>query len=217
MLATETATIERLLVRAVLSGYALNATVAPMPDIRTEQWFPLLKSAEEHGLAPLLYASLKKRDALQSMPPEQAKALRESYLRTYIANWLAYKELRLLLEICERERIPVIVLKGAALGTTLYPEPALRPFSDLDLLFRRRDVERVSALLAGQGYEPAITNEDCYDFEQSQEFTRHGKRAGTVEVHWHLLDATYYHARIPIEWFGSAALNSRSRTRARGG
>lgn len=217
MPATDAATIERLLARAVLSGFPFNAASANEPEIRAEQWRVLLPSAEEHGLAPLLYASLKKRDALRSISPVASKALADAYWRANIANWLAYEELQALLQACEGEQIPAVVLKGPALGSTLYPDPALRPFSDLDLLFQRRDMERMSALLVAQGYEPTLINEECDDFEQSKEFARRGKKPSVVETHWHILDAPYYHARIPIEWFWERTVEFEVRgTRARG-
>jgi len=46
----------------------------------------------------------------------------------------------------------VIPLKGPALAEALYPDPGLRPFTDLDLLVRREDAARAVALLGERGY-----------------------------------------------------------------
>src|SRR5262249_35556323 len=47
-----------------------------------------------------------------------------------------------------------ILMKGAALAYTVYPEPALRPHADIDLLVAPADRERCTAGLAALGYEP---------------------------------------------------------------
>ena len=47
--------------------------------------------------------------------------------------------------------IEFVVLKGAALAHTVYPDPSWRPFMDIDLLVRTRDWRRSCALLAELG------------------------------------------------------------------
>lgn len=47
--------------------------------------------------------------------------------------------------------VPFRVLKGAALARTLYDDPAERYFSDVDLLVRSSDFDRVTDLLESQG------------------------------------------------------------------
>jgi hypothetical protein len=48
--------------------------------------------------------------------------------------------------------IDVMVLKGAYLAPTAYPDPALRPMNDIDLLFRPEDLARVGPVLKELGY-----------------------------------------------------------------
>jgi len=61
-------------------------------------------------------------------------------------------ELCRLLSAFRHAEIPVIPLKGPLLGEALYTDPCMRPFTDLDLLVHRADVERAVALLATSGY-----------------------------------------------------------------
>ena len=52
----------------------------------------------------------------------------------------------------ERAGIPVIVLKGAALGPALYGDPALRTMGDVDLLVRREQQDVAGRVLLARGY-----------------------------------------------------------------
>ena len=61
----------------------------------------------------------------------------------------------------------MIPLKGPALAEALYPDPGLRPFTDLDLLVRREDAARAVALLgevgrSGVGAMPAPQDRDAH-------------------------------------------------------
>lgn len=167
------------------------------------EWSRVVQVAEENAVAPLLYASLKKREYGNEHFSDAIDRLRIAYLRSETVNWLALRELQSLLAEFERAPIPVIVLKGGALVTTLYPEPALRPMSDLDLLIPHAQFEQAEAILLergylspiemGEGYGPQLVNYRAYE--------RHGKNPAHVELHWHLFKSPYYCQRVPIQWF----------------
>jgi hypothetical protein len=52
-----------------------------------------------------------------------------------------------------REGVPINVLKGGLLSLKYYPDPAIRPMADLDLLIRPHHVEWLSEKLAERGYQ----------------------------------------------------------------
>jgi len=52
----------------------------------------------------------------------------------------------------DAEGIGFAVLKGASVAHTMYPEPCLRSFADVDLLVSTADYERACALLGGLGH-----------------------------------------------------------------
>ena len=63
-------------------------------------------------------------------------------------------ELRAVLEALARQGLPVLLLKGAALAYTLYPEPHLRNRCDADLLLPSRDeAECAGRVLQTLGYQ----------------------------------------------------------------
>lgn len=60
--------------------------------------------------------------------------------------------LRQVITILKSDGIDVIVLKGAALCNTLYPDPGLRPMRDMDILIEKKDVERAQLLMVTNGF-----------------------------------------------------------------
>lgn len=108
----------------------------------------ILAAAEEERVAPLLHAVTRGRP----LPPAVSNRLRSSWLGAVRRHLLGVAQLRCLLSAFGRAKIPLIPLKGPALGEALYDEPSLRPFTDLDLLVHRRDAARAMALLASLGY-----------------------------------------------------------------
>jgi len=67
-------------------------------------------------------------------------------------NIVIYSELDNILSAFSASDIKVIVLAGAALGVTVYPNIAERPMGDIDLLIRHRDKQAIGDLLENLGY-----------------------------------------------------------------
>ena len=82
--------------------------------------------------------------------------------------------------------VPVILLKGIAYAGTLYPDPALRPMSDIDLLVRATDFITATRTLQRLGY--------WHTGGAAQlTVTRHAltlkRRDGSLDLHRHILHA----------------------------
>ena len=114
-----------------------------------EDWPALLASAERHGMGPLVYRHL--RAAEVSLPQSTASYLMGLYLRPRHANQVRARVLEQVLRAYHAADIEPLVVKGAALCHWLYPELALRPMSDLDLLVRPGQVERGRQILRELG------------------------------------------------------------------
>jgi hypothetical protein len=120
---------------------------------RFQDWDRLPAEAEVHGLAPLLYTHL--RSAGIQPPLDTRRQLQALYLRHRRANQIRAEELLRILTAFEARGIRAIVLKGAAVSHIIYPDPALRPMSDLDLLVSTSDALSAQAVLAGLGFRAA--------------------------------------------------------------
>lgn len=173
--------------RAFLDGEASPGLRALSASALDWEW--LGRRADEERLGPLLYTIFRR---LSPSAPnlDRLQGAWVAFRRQYL---LGVEQLSGVLSVFEREGVPVLTLKGPALGEMLYRDPGLRPFTDLDLLVRPADVPRAVSLLSALGYrheDPAHSL--AYDLAW-----RHSARfAGAkdepdllpVDLHWELLD-----------------------------
>ncbi len=195
--------IESTIVELIRAAFPFGQSAALLPDLEDTDWPLLVKTADHHGLAPLVFASLKKSGLSSVGPKSEIATLRMAYVRTSVANHQAFQELSFLVDRFEREKIPLIILKGGALGVTIYPDIALRPMGDLDLLITPDAVERATLALIKQGYVAYAEMADGFAnrFSVAQTFFKKGNRPSQIDLHWHAFTTPYYFERIPVEWF----------------
>ena len=124
-------------------------------------WETLPAEADAHGMGPLAYVRL--RAAAVEMPRRVERELQGLYLRHRHANEVRTRVLAEVLDICQGNGIRVLVVKGGALAHLLYPDPALRPMSDLDLLVGRADVERLRERLVARGFSAPPSGDRPFD------------------------------------------------------
>ncbi len=117
---------------------------------RFSRWADLAEQSEIHGIAPLIYYHFQ---AAGFSPPVPARrVLKALVMRHRDANAIRSRALVLILDALSAEGIPVLVLKGAALAHTVYPEPGLRPMRDIDLLVPPSQARQAQSLLISLGY-----------------------------------------------------------------
>lgn len=194
---------DRMLVRQILFERPFGGNAIAPPLLQAREWNAVARAGREHGLVPILYDSLVRGDGLDRLPPDVAESLSQVSFRTGLANWLAFAGLEQILSWFEREQIPAVLLKGAALAHTVYADPGLRPMADLDVLVPQAAFPRARAIMIEHNYEPILESGDGFDwhFAHSQGFSGRGARPILVELHWHLFGLPYYRERVPIEWF----------------
>ncbi|MHC5115219.1 MAG: nucleotidyltransferase family protein, partial [Planctomycetota bacterium] len=87
---------------------------------------------------------------------------------------------------CNAAGIPVMALTGAALNLTVYDRPSDRPMSDLDLLVRVEDLERVHAVFESLGLlrSPSQLREDFFPrFHDRIQYTAGSMSPVTIDLH----------------------------------
>ena len=170
---------------------SLDDQEAPSPPT-TLSWDHLLSVADAEGLAPALGFALKAK-APAAVPLAVREQLKRRLADGIAGQLIRSRELGQLLKRFESERIPVIPLKGPALAETLYPDPALRPCTDLDLLIRREHLDSVDNLLLGLGYRRLA---DAHSFQFDIAFDRatlYEAPSGIhVDLHWGLVSDPRY-------------------------
>src|SRR5256885_1261902 len=180
-------------------------------------WDYLVQTSASHGLLPLLYTNLKSAAAV--VPQDQLRRLRDLFQKNAVRSALFTGELLKILDLFESEKILAMPYKGPAMAASLYGNPALRQFVDLDILVRKQDVWRCQELLISMGYEPHfnITKRQLPAFLRLgyvQSFSR-DQGMSIVELHWGIasrffmfpLDVDRFFGRlVPMELMGKRVL-----------
>lgn len=176
---------------------------APLCTALTEQSFQsTLSDAEFDGLwayaadhsVDLLLAAVLRRD------PDLPANIREEASRRLgaakLVEQLRHRELRRLLAAFHPTE--VLLLKGAALAHTIYPEPHLRPRLDMDLFVRSEHVSHLHRSLIDCGYtrEPAAA---LADFERSYNRVDDSGFPHYVDLHWGVANPAPFANALPFD------------------
>ena len=115
-------------------------------QLTASDWEKLIQKAKQRRVAAILFYNLSQNGEISLIPKEVKFDLRKNYLAVLAKNMNIYKELAKLLRRLNDEKIPVIVLKGAALAELVYENIALRPMLDVDLIAKSSDIKRINQI-----------------------------------------------------------------------
>jgi hypothetical protein len=116
-------------------------------------WQTVLRIADFHGMASLLYPNLAALG--DAVPTLVLESLRERYLANVQKSLFLARELSRILDCARNLGIELISYKGLVLSEVYYKDMAMRQAGDIDLFARRRDVIRIKCALADLGYVPS--------------------------------------------------------------
>jgi hypothetical protein len=195
-------------------GGALHADAPPPGPVppEFERWRTVLA---RHGLLPLLYSRLRDDPQWPILSVETGVALGGAFQRNAARTLILQRELGRI-----AEAFPWLgLLKGAALGVAayggapVYPDPSLRPVSDLDLLVRPEDAGAAVARLTALGYRGLGAAASPTFGPFARRFRGQLPLVGSipgiphllVELHWSLIESPYYVNLIPPDeiWTGA--------------
>lgn len=169
-----------------------------------QEWDSALPLLARHGVAPYAAFLLTRDGLLEEAPESFAAALKEHHRESQIDHFRHLGELRRLAGLFRGSGIRAIPFKGAALFTTLYDRPGLRPMQDQDWLVHRVDLPRAELALREAGYVVcgALDAEAARRLHFHLSFQKIG--GGTrVELHWNLADErSFPPERLEAVWAG---------------
>jgi hypothetical protein len=122
-----------------------------------EQWEAARFALQVHGIAPLLYHTLRPNLAWSELSPLIKIYLAEQYQLNQQRVTILVAELEAILKSAHQAGIALLPLKGAVLVTHYYEDPALRPMADLDFLIQPADQGRLASLLGELGYRQILS------------------------------------------------------------
>jgi hypothetical protein len=167
------------------------------------EWDALGKRALAEGVGPLVHKKLKEGGWLPGLPGSTREALAQSYYKSSAFNQVLFVELERILAALTAAQMPVIVLKGAALAVTVYPDANLRPMADLDLLVRNEDFQPAQSLIQSQSYtvEPFPSSSLNREIGFNIHMRSLSWPALKLELHWSLVAGEAIWFGPSMVWF----------------
>ena len=157
------------------------------PEATQDEWRSLLSILNPHGIVPLLYWHVCSLGIKDQLPQDTVQLLRTAFLASVRRNTLAKRQLAEIISAFEGAGINPLVLKGAALAESVYPDPATRPTGDIDLLVLPHHMAGAREVLGATGYRCKAgyfdASEDLYCQEEFIPVGAARTRVG-VDLHW---------------------------------
>lgn len=185
-----------------LRGLVAGEAPPLSPTIDRQQ---LAAWVEARDLGPLTFARYGASE------PALAVRLQGDYYRAAAENELLLSLLTEVLPALTAANIPVVVLKGAALASSVYADPALRPMSDVDLWVRAADMPHAAGVMGQLGFQAYLNQQRPLAWQMLNrgeiQFLRPGWQNGLVELHWSPFEGDWLRrtAAVDDEGVGAAA------------
>lgn len=110
-----------------------------------------VNQAERSGVASWCFYRLLQNPENKSRHPALMGLLKQRYLAVLVDNQQKLILFRQIEKILGTHEIPVALLKGMAMAFTVYPEEALRPMGDLDILVPEKLILKARNVLLSSG------------------------------------------------------------------
>lgn len=176
-------------------------------SLTSDQWAAVLPILHTHRLTGFVYGRIRQTASWRSLPAFVQQALSADFQELSVRAYLLEAELAHVVATLAAKKIEVILLKGAALGRTVYSNLVERPITDFDILVRRQQVEQAQQILLEAGYQNPQPKQLSWfpDWQRYYEaelpLIRRPDNTSlyVIELHWALLEVPYYIDLIPIE------------------
>jgi hypothetical protein len=161
---------------------------SPMaPAASVNQWLALLDVLKSHWIIPLLYRQIGCLPKVLQPPESAIDEMRKTFLLSRVRSLHMAKQLREIIDAFRDKNLRVLVLRGPGLAWSVYPDPALRPSCDLDLLVLPEHAVRARGILESLGYKCLAKRfEVTRDFFREEEFIHQENPRDNlvVDLHW---------------------------------
>lgn len=185
---------------AVLRAAAAGGS---LPDLSPAAWDDVLTGLATHDVGPFLYSHVRATAQWATLPENVQTAWSQAFQMHGVRSYLMENELLHIVAALHAAGVPVMLLKGAALGRLVYGSPAERPVNDLDLLVPAEAVDQARDILVARDYLAQGLFwlgrwQRRYRAELPMVCQAADRRRLLVELHWSLVELPYYIERIPM-------------------
>jgi len=170
------------------------------PEAAPNAWENLINQLNMHHLLPLLYWKIKHASKHSRPPATVFDKLRFAFMFNVHRLIKAESQLEEIANAFNREKVRLLVMKGPAMAWTVYPDPAVRFFSDLDLLVHPERFVQARAILARLGYKCRVNRFDIFqDSLCNEEFAPPLDKRAYLSIDLHWIAHVFYGNRRRVE------------------
>ncbi len=170
------------LIRYLIAGIR-NTPIIPK-EFSTLDWNTWISLLKPHRILPLLAYHINLWPGECRPPPEIYDELVDEFHSALVQTMLTDRQLQFIMNGLAEVEIPTILLKGQSLARTIYPDPALRKSSDIDLLVLPEYMKQLEAVFETLGYSTPAHSFDISRFFYQEQIFFSPKKGLPVEGHW---------------------------------
>jgi len=171
-----------------------ESSLAPM-SLAPERAHLLLSQAERHGVLPAVLRKL--RPILTSA---DLRPVRDDFVARFSAGVAFNMQLRVeakrLATALRAARQPALLIKGHDFADNIYPDPVLRPTSDIDIIVPLESLASVEAVVASSGFELLPDQRDDEQLERKWIHSVH--RRLMLEIQGNLVHAPGLRSKLSL-------------------
>lgn len=156
------------------------------PQASKAQWQEWLAVLSSHEVLPMMHEKSHHLPDGEQLPQRVRDSLRQAFMAADVRSLQVERQLAQILPMMTAARLPCLVMKGPAISGSWYPNPALRPHNDIDLLVPRDRFLQAREILCDMGYVCKAPRFDSTPDLHSEESFDHlrDRSALPVELHW---------------------------------
>jgi hypothetical protein len=171
--------------------FLLRDECPAMPEASSDEWTDLLTRLSFHSILPLVYRKIGQLPQEVHPPKHIIQDMRKAFMGSRALCLQMERQLHRLLDAFKEAAVRALVLKGPALVWSVYPDPATRPSSDIDLLVLPEEFTKAREVLHRLGYRCTFGKFEDFGGTGCQEtFINQANSTDSldVELHWELHD-----------------------------
>jgi hypothetical protein len=196
-----------LVFKSLCALLAENPLQIDWTEFGQQEWDLLDKLAVDEGVAAMAYYLLRSDpdiNRLLAFDTQTYQALAEREAINAVRNAVLLRHLDSVLKVLNAQAIPVVLLKGADLARSLYPEPSLRVMTDLDLLVPQVRFKEALALVNALGYHeylPEASPGLDHLLSHHAHLRKDSRIPTLLELHWALVATPAFRHAVSMDWF----------------
>ena len=158
----------------------------------------LVAAADHHGVGPLVWQALHAR---RERPHGLYEALAAARHVDLTHEMLRGREIGRVCAALDARDVRALLVKGAALAYSLYPEPWLRPRIDTDILVAHESLGAADRVLRGLGYHaaPAMSTGEFVSHQIAYEHRDAHGLSHVIDLHWKTVNPQALADALPFE------------------